>query len=104
MDLEQVVDGANETPFARCSGESSAGESPEPEVGFDVPEDRLDDGLAFGVGRRPQINTAVCATSARRQLQSVGHIALVDGQDFDLGEPGPKCLAARPPIPRTSRR
>ena len=49
VDLEQVVDGADESPLARRGVESSARESPEPVVGFDVPEDCLDGGFAFSV-------------------------------------------------------
>lgn len=49
VDLEEVVGGAHESPLTCRGVESSHGESAEPEVGFDVPEDCLDSGFAFGV-------------------------------------------------------
>ena len=38
VDLEQVVDGAHESPLTCCGVDSLYGESAEPEGGFDVPE------------------------------------------------------------------
>ena len=49
VDLEEVVGGAHESPLTCRGVEPSHGESPESEVGFDVPEYCLDGGFAFGV-------------------------------------------------------
>lgn len=46
--LEEVVGGADEAPFAGDGGKASAGEPSESEVRFEVPEHGFDRDLAFG--------------------------------------------------------
>ena len=47
LELEEVVDCANQSPFAAHGGEAAAGESPVSEVGFDVAEDWFDADARF---------------------------------------------------------
>ena len=50
VELQEVVGGADEPPFAGDGGEASTGEPPVSEVLFEVPEHWLDGGASFGEG------------------------------------------------------
>src|ERR1700742_1574331 len=63
LQLEQVVDCADQAPFAVHGGQAAAVESAVAEVGFDVAEDRLDGVAAFlvelGVGGLGELDVHV---------------------------------------------
>src|SRR5919199_489546 len=49
MELEQVVGGSDQAPFAACRGSASSSEAVEPAIELRVPEDWLDHRLPFSV-------------------------------------------------------